>query len=64
MEERLHVGPPEPGSERETTFNDSLGSIKDIVMSVVKARQDSTDSEELPFIDALLQSSVPDAQVS
>lgn len=64
MEQRLHVGLPEAGSERERVFNESLGLIRDVILSVVKKRKDGTEAEEVPFVDALLQSQVPDEQVS
>ena len=63
MEQRFHVGPPEPGSEREKTFNDQLKSMKDTVLRVVKSREEGTEQTEIPFIDALLQSQVPEDQV-
>lgn len=64
MEQRLHIGPPKPGSEREAMFNESRDKLKDIVTRVISSRKDGTDSTELPFIDALLQSAVPDEQVT
>lgn len=64
MEQRLHVGPPEPGSEREKEFEDSAQYLRDTVMRVVKQRRDGTESREIPFIDALLQTQVPDKQVN
>ena len=63
MEQRLHIGPPEAGSERERLFNESLASIRDVILSVVRARKDGTETVDIPFIDALLQSQVPDDQV-
>ncbi|XP_011402919.2 PREDICTED: cytochrome P450 20A1-like [Amphimedon queenslandica] len=63
MEQRLHVGPPEAGSERERIFNESLGLVRDVILSVVKKRKDGTETEEVPFVDALLQSQVPDDQI-
>ena len=63
MEQRLHIGPPEPGSEREKTFNDQLKSMRDTVLRVVKSREEGTEQTEIPFIDALLQSQVPEDQV-
>jgi len=37
--------------------------MKDIVCSIVHARREGKGSEDLPFIDALLQSGVPEKQV-
>ena len=64
MEQRLHIGPPEPGSDREKEFNDSVQQIRNIVQSVVDRRRNGEEQENIPFIDALLQSDVPDEQVS
>ena len=64
MEQRLHIGPPEPGSDREKEFNDGVQQIKNIIQSVVDRRRNGEEQENIPFIDALLQSDVPDEQVS
>ena len=64
MEQRLHIGPPEPGSDREKEFNDGVQQIKNIIQSVVDRRRNGEEQEDIPFIDALLQSDVPDEQVS
>ena len=63
MEQRLHVGPPEPGSERDNVFESNRQMIVDAVLRVVNGRRNGTDSTEIPFIDALLQTQVPDEQV-
>ena len=63
MEQCLHIGPPDPGSKREREFNESLKNMKDIVLKVVNNRRNGVDTNEIPFIDALLQTQVPDEQV-
>ena len=63
MEQRLHVGPPEPGSEREREFNTNLQSMKDAVLRVISRRREGSITEDIPFIDALLQTQVPEEQV-
>ena len=63
MEQRLHIGPPEPGSEREVEFNKGLAKLRDIVNRVVTSRKDPSNQVDIPFIDKLLQSAVPDDQV-
>jgi len=37
--------------------------MKDMVHRIVQARREGKGSEDLPFIDALLQSGVPEEQV-
>ena len=64
MEQRLHIGLPEPGSDREKEFNYGVQQIKNIIQSVVDRRRNGEEQENIPFIDALLQSDVPDEQVS
>ena len=64
MEQRLHIGPPEPGSDREKDFNDGVKQIKDIIQNVIDRRRNGEEQDSIPFIDALLQSSVPDEQAS
>ena len=63
MEQRLHIGPPEPGSDREKEFNDAAQQIKNRIQSVIDRRRNGEEQDNIPFIDALLQSSVPDEQV-
>ena len=62
-QERIAQGPPESDSVREKDFQRNLQSLKDIVHRIVQARREEQGREELPFIDALLQSGVPDEQV-
>ena len=64
MEQGLHIGFPEPGSDREKEFNDGIQQIRNIIQSVVDRRRNGEEQENIPFIDALLQSDVPDEQVS
>ena len=61
------IGPPEPGcpgSTREKMFNDYSQQLKDTIQRVITRRQNGEEGESVPFIDALLQSGVPDEQVS
>ena len=59
------VGPPEPGSAREKLCNDYSQQMKDTIQKVITRRRNGEDGEEsVPFIDALLQSGMPDEQVS
>ena len=62
-QERIVHGPPEADSDREKDFQRNLQSMKDMVRSIVHARREGKGSEDLPFIDALLQSGVPEKQV-
>ena len=62
--ERIAHGPPEPDGERETEYQRNLQYIKDTILKIVQARREGKGAEELPFIDALLQSGVPEEQVS
>ena len=64
MEQRLHIGPPEPGSDREKQFNDGVQQIKNRIQNVIDRRRNGEEQDDIPFIDALLQSSVPDEQVN
>jgi len=64
MEQRLHIGPPEPGSDREKEFNDGVQQMTNIMQSVIDKRRNGEEQDDIPFIDALLQSGVPDEQVS
>ena len=64
MEQRLHIGPPEPGSDREKEFNDGVQQIKNRIQNVIDRRRNGEEQDDIPFIDALLQSSVPDEQVN
>ena len=63
MEQSLHIGPPDPGSNREREFNENLKNMKDTVLKVVNNRRNGVDTNEIPFIDALLQTQAPDEQV-
>lgn len=63
MEQRLHIGPPEAGSEREKEFESSVQYMRNAVLNVVNRRRDGIESQDIPFIDALLQTQVPDKQV-
>ena len=64
MEQNLFVGPPQPGSARERMFNDYSQQMKDTIQKVITKRRNGEEKESVPFIDALLQSGVPDEQVS
>ena len=64
MEQNLVSGPPEPGSEREKLCNDYSQQMKDTVQRIVTKRRNGEGEESIPFIDGLLQSGVPDEQVS
>ena len=59
----MHIGPPEPGSDREKEFNDGVQQMRDKILSVVERRQSGEEKEDIPFIDALLQSGVSHDQV-
>ena len=63
MEQRLHIGPPEPSSDREKEFNYGLQQIKSRLQNAVDRRRNGEEQDDIPFIDALLQSGVPDEQV-
>ncbi|XP_065889636.1 cytochrome P450 20A1-like [Dysidea avara] len=63
MEQRMHIGPPEPGSDREKEFNDGVQQMRDKILSVVERRQSGEEKEDIPFIDALLQSGVSHDQI-
>ena len=63
-QEQIAHGPPEPDGEREAEFQRNLQYMKDIILRIVQARREGKGAEELPFIDALLQSGVPEEQVS
>ena len=63
MEQHLHIGPPEPGSDREKKFNSSVDYVRSKILQIVKDRNDRVDNNEIPFVDALLQSRVSDQQV-
>ena len=64
MEQNMLVGPPEPGSAREGMFQDYFQQLKDTIQKVITKRRNGEETERVPFIDALLQSGVPDEQVS
>ena len=63
MEQRLHIGPPEPGSDREKEFNNGLQQIQSRLQNAVDRRRNREEKNDIPFIDALLQSGVLDEQV-
>ena len=64
MEQRLHIGPPEPGSDREKEFNDGVQQTKNRIQSIIDRRRNGEEQDDIPFIDMLLQSGVPDEQVN
>ena len=64
MEQTMFVGPPQPGSAREKMFNDYSQQMKDTIQNVITKKRNGVEEESVPFIDALLQSGVPDEQVS
>jgi len=59
----MHIGPPEPGSDREKLFNDGVQQMRDKILSIVERRQSGEEKEDIPFIDVLLQSGVSHDQV-
>ena len=63
MEQRLITGPPEPGSEREKEFNDGVQQMQSRLQNIIDRRRSGKEEDDIPFIDSLLQSSVPDEQV-
>jgi len=58
IDQQVVIGPPEPGSEREKKFNDDIKQLRNKILSVVERRQSGEDQQDIPFIDALLQSGV------
>ena len=64
MEQNLFAGPPQPSSARERMFKDYSQQLKDTIQKVITKRRNGEETESVPFIDALLQSGVPDEQVS
>ena len=64
MEQRLHIGPPEPVVDREKEFNDDVKQIRNRLRSVNDRRQNDKEQDNIPFINVLLQSGVPYEQVS
>ena len=64
MECRLHLGDPSPGSDREETFNSGRKVLNAKVQQILRERTEGQSVKELPFIDALLQSAVPEKQVT
>ena len=56
-------GDPEPGSERDVAFQRGLQGMRDTVKRILRSRREGRGQTEIPFIDALLQSGVPDKQV-
>jgi cytochrome P450 family 20 subfamily A len=63
MEQRLHIGPPEPGSQRDKNFHDCLDFVKSKILQIVRDRNDGVGDDEIPFVDALLKSRVSDDQI-
>ena len=63
MEQRLHIGPPEPGSDRDKEFNNGVQQIQSRLQNIINRRRSGKEEDDIPFIDSLLQSSVPDEQV-
>ena len=63
MEQRIHIGMPESGSSREKEFNSNREQLRQRIQNVISRRQDGEEEESIPFIDALLQSGVPEEQV-
>ena len=62
---RIVHGPPDSSdTQREEDFQKSLGAMKSVVQRIVAARREGRDTTELPLIDALLQSGVPEKQVT
>ena len=59
----MHIGLPEPGSDREKKFNDGVEQLRNKILSVVERRQSGEEQQDIPFIDALLQSGVSHDQV-
>jgi len=64
MEQVLRIGPPIPGSDRDKMFKDYAQQLRDVIREVVRKRQSEEVQESVPFLDSLLQSGVPDEQVS
>jgi len=64
MEQVLRIGPPIPGSDREKMFKGYSQQLRDVIQEVVRKRQSGEEQESIPFIDSLLQSGIPDEQVS
>ena len=64
IEKTLHVGPPEPGSVREKELQSCCQQMRCKLQDVIDKRRNGQSMESVPFIDALLQSGVPDKQVS
>ena len=61
---RINEGVDPPAdSQREADFQRNRQYMTDIVKRIVRARREGKDTTELPFIDALLQSGVPEKQV-
>ena len=59
----MHIGLPEPGSDREKEFNDGIEQLRNKILSAVEGRQSGEEQQDIPFIDALLQSGVSHDQV-
>ena len=55
---------PEEGSERDVEFKKNRQYLKDVVKGVIDRRREGGGGEHVPFVDNLLQSGVPDDQVS
>ncbi|XP_065913881.1 cytochrome P450 20A1-like isoform X2 [Dysidea avara] len=63
IEQCLRVGPPEPGSTREIELKDNCQQMRVRLQHVIDRRRSGDDQSTVPFIDALLQSGVPDEQI-
>jgi len=63
MEQNLCIGPPTPGSDREKMFKGYSQHFRDFMQEVVRKKQSGEEQNNVPFIDLLLQSGVPDEQV-
>ena len=57
------VDPPE-GSERDVAFHKSREYLHSVVKEVINRRREGKGEEDVPFIDHLLQSGVPEDQAS
>lgn len=55
---------PDDGSERDVNFQKNRQFLQDVVKGVIDRRREGASEEHVPFIDNLLQSGVPDDQVT
>lgn len=55
---------PDEGSERDVNFQKNRQFLQDVVKGVIDRRREGGSEEHVPFIDNLLQSGVPDDQVT